>query len=234
MDTRYAVYVVPPRDSELYRFGASVLGVDCYTGDPVSYPSDAAREWADVVREPRVYGFHATMKAPFRLTPGTSASELAAAVDVFARTCPLVDAGLMEVAEIGAFIALKPAAANAPLDALAAACVREFDRFRAPMTAAERERRLRTPLTPRQVHQVDTFGYPFVFDDFRFHMTLTGPLPDADRASTLRWLRLVFAERPLAHRLVVDRLVIARQNGRDFRVIHTAELKAEDAVPDRL
>lgn len=233
MEKRYAIYFVPWQESELYCFGASVLGVDCYTGDAVAFPPGTRDDWAAVVREPRVYGFHATLKAPFRLAPGASESELATAVDAFARTRSPVDAGMLQVAEIAAFIALKPSAQSRALDDLAAACVREFDRFRAPMTAAERERRLRTPLTPQQVHQMDAFGYPFVFDDFRFHMTLTGPLPEPDRAAALQWLRGRFADRLSAQRLVVDRLVIACQNGGDFRVIHTAAMKAAEAAPER-
>jgi putative phosphonate metabolism protein len=224
MDMRYAIYFVPSPESELYRFGSSVLGIDCYTGEAVSFPAGAAGGWTEAVREPRTYGFHATLKAPFRLASGTTENDLIAAVHAFARTRPRADAFALEAVELGAFIALVPTRRCEALDQLAAACVREFDGFRAPMMAAERERRLQTPLTAQQVRQVDAWGYPFVFEDFRFHMTLTGRLADLERKAALHWLSTEFASRPSAHRLVVDRLAISRESNGAFRVIKVVEL----------
>jgi hypothetical protein len=224
-DTRYAIYFIPPPDTPLYRFGASVLGVDIYTGGAVAFPPGAGANWPDTVREPRTYGFHATLKAPFRLVPGATEGELFAALDAFAADRPRVDAGSADVATINDFIALVPRKPCPPVGELAFACVREFDRFRAPSTEAERERRLRAPLNPRQVRQMDTWGYPFVLDDFRFHMTLTGAVSGVAREQTLRWLKQSFAERATAARLVISQLVVARQTDGAFRVCHTVALR---------
>lgn len=229
MATRYAIYFVPPQESELYRFGASVLGVDCYTGEAVAFPASPSCNWAEAVGEPSKYGFHATLKAPFRLANGATEDDLVAAVHAFARRQPRVDTGMAEVAKIGSFIALVPIRQCEPLNQLAAACVRKFDRFRAPMTEEERNRRLRTPLSDRQVQQLETWGYPYVFEDFRFHMSLTGPSVDADRAAALQWLKNDFAGRPTAQRLMIDRLAISRDDNGRFRVIEVAELAENDA-----
>ena len=32
-EPRYAIYFVPPANSDLHRFGAGFLGYDCYTGE---------------------------------------------------------------------------------------------------------------------------------------------------------------------------------------------------------
>lgn len=224
-ETRYAIYYVPDPNSELYRFGAAVLGYDCYGAGAVDFPGEVGADWAGKVVAPRKYGFHATLKAPFRLAAGESLATLTAVLDAFARAHQAVHVGPLRIAEIGSFIALVPAAPCRPLDDLAAACVERFDRFRAPLAATELARRLAAPLTERQRAQLERWGYPYVFDDFRFHMTLTGPLADAERAPVLRRLQAAFAARPAAEGLVVDRVVIARQTGDgDFQVVDNALL----------
>lgn len=227
MEPRYAIYFVPGADTPLYQFGASVLGYDCYGGCDMPPISGAnVRRWADVVREPRVYGFHATLKAPFRLAKGTQERDLAEAVTALAAEQPAVLGGELAVRALGSFIALVPAVPCAELDRLAQACVRELDRFRAPMVAEERARRLAADLTPRQIEYLDRWGYPFVFEDFRFHMTLTGALGPAEYEPALMFLRSKFEQVPAAHTLHLDRIVIAcqREKSRPFRVVHEAFL----------
>src|SRR5262249_12768926 len=80
-EPRYAIYFVPPADSALYRSGAGFLGYDCYPGKRLRQPQDTgltASEWAQLTREPRRYGFHATLKAPFRLLPPFTEMDLTA------------------------------------------------------------------------------------------------------------------------------------------------------------
>ncbi len=220
-DPRYAIYFVPGPETELYRFGASVLGYDIYTGNDTSFIGSAAPDWPGKIREPRTYGFHATLKPPFRLAPGAATSDLEKAVDAFAKSHRRINVGPLEVRSLGSFIALVPVAPCSPLDQLAGACVHQFDHFRAPMNGQERARRIAAPLSDEQIINLDRWGYPYVFDDFRFHMTLTGPLVDGDRAQTLKWLMTEFASRTAAQRLVLDRLVIAHQTDGAFRVGHS-------------
>src|SRR6516164_4703887 len=74
--------------------------------------------------------------------------------------------------------------AEQALDRLAADGVMAFDRFRRPLTAHERGQRLGAGLSQRQIENLDRWGYPYVFEDFRFHLTLTGPI-DADRRGSV-------------------------------------------------
>jgi hypothetical protein len=114
------------------------------------------------------------------------------------------------VGDLKGFIALVPSTPAPELDQLAADCVRMFDAWRAPMTNDERARRLSSPLTARQLQQLESFGYPFVFEDFRFHMTLTERLREADKAVLLPFLRdrsAAIASEPL----VVDAISIFEQ-----------------------
>lgn len=180
---RYAIYHTPRQDSDLAAAAASWLGRDPFNGQD-SVPD---HDFPDDVAAPRRYGFHATLKAPFRLAPGVSDAGLRAA---FAQYCEDRHAPVIErlkIARLGPFFALVPSKSDAELSRLEADIVRSFEPFRAPLTDAETARRKPESLTENQRAHLDTFGYPYVLDEFRFHMTLTGPVPD-ERAATLEAL----------------------------------------------
>lgn len=223
---RYAIYFVPGADSGLYRFGASVLGYDCYSGETCAFPDDVEADWSDFTREPRVYGFHATLKPPFYLVEGYEEASLARAVKDFAANHAAVPIGELAVRELGSFIALVPQALRPSLNALAEACVREFDRFRATMSGQERARRLTPGLSDRQVVNLARWGYPYVCEDFRFHMTLTGGLAAQKRTRALRFLCGKYEQAGGAAPVTLDRIVIARQiePASPFRVIAASPL----------
>ena len=228
-EPRYAIYFVPDAGSALYRFGSAVLGYDCYSGsDTASIGSveTVSPAWHDIVREPRVYGFHATLKPPFRLAAGISEADLLRALPAFAARHATVPLGNLVVREIGSFIALVPEEPCPALDRFAQACVQEFDRLRAPPSQAERARRLAAGLTPRQIENLDRWGYPYVFAEFRFHMTLTGSLEASVRQRVLSLLQAEFAGIPSGGTVALDRIVVARQgdDSAPFQVIHLAAL----------
>ena len=76
---RYAIYYAAPRGSALDRFGADLLGYDAWSGDDLQFPNGLPLDWRELTSDPRKYGFHATLKAPFALAPGKSETELLAA-----------------------------------------------------------------------------------------------------------------------------------------------------------
>lgn len=175
---RYALFWAPPRGSVLARFGAGWLGWDAEVGELVAHPEVGAlpASLAEITATPRRYGFHGTLKPPFRLVEGAGLPELdMAAAELAGRIAPF-EAPPLEVAPIGAFVALVPSAPCPALDALAAACVRELDGFRAASDERELARRRAHRLTPRQEELLARWGYPYVLDQFRFHLTLTGAL----------------------------------------------------------
>src|SRR5262249_42874983 len=160
--------------------------------------------------EPARYGFHATLMAPFELADGGSADNLAADIDAFASTRAPVALGRLEVASIGRFVALILAGPHDAVAQLAADCLPAFDQFRAPLSAHDRERRLSAKLTPRQIELLDRWGYPYVLSEFRFHMTLTGPLPADERERFHAAYEAAFA--PLAQQPVtIDAVSLVRQ-----------------------
>lgn len=228
--TRYAIYYAPASGSALDRFGAHLLGYDAYCGEDLPFPDDLALslpDWRKLTGDPRKYGFHATLKAPISLAAGRSEAELLAACAAFAETRRPVPGITPTVNAISDFVAIVPVEPSAELEALAADCVREFDCFRAPLTAEDRARRNPTKLTPRQCDYLDRWGYPYVMEEFRFHMTLTGRLAAERREPVVAMLRERFAALKTAP-LAIDRIALFRQDSASarFKIIGQWPLRA--------
>jgi putative phosphonate metabolism protein len=220
---RYAIYYAPPRGSALDRFGAELLGHDAWTGEELLFPAgvtETVPDWREVTSDPRKYGFHATLKAPFALATGRTEAELVAACAAFAGEPRAIPQFRPVVDSISGFIAIIPAERSVPLEALAADCVTAFDSFRATLTMRDRARRNPEKLTERQRDHLDRWGYPYVMEEFRFHMTLTRRLDATRRWGVLDMLRARFAAAGIDS-LSVDRIVLFRQDAADarFRII---------------
>ncbi|MEL6584750.1 MAG: DUF1045 domain-containing protein [Pseudomonadota bacterium] len=191
---RYAIYMLP--DGPLADLGAEWLGWDVRSGSVVDHPTadGLQRPVAELTDRPRKYGFHGTIKAPFRLKDGTSANVLQ---DEFATFCAATQAVTLakglSVNRLGRFLALTPTVPSAALSALAASSVQSLDLFRAPPSAAELVRRRKAGLSERQDAMLLRWGYPYVMEEFRFHITLTGPLKDTEADQTESALRTLFA-----------------------------------------
>lgn len=181
---RYAVYFGPCPGEPLHEFGKSWFGIDPETGLPVTafpLPGFTTESHADLIAAPRHYALHGTLKPPFRLADGTDCPMLIKAVAALATGLQPVNIGRLKLTELGGFLALCPSAPVPALSDLAAECVRSLDPFRAPPSEAELSRRRANGLTPRQDDNLRRWGYPYVLEDFRFHITLTGRLDDAKR-----------------------------------------------------
>ena len=219
---RYAIYFAPPPDSAWWCFGCAWLGRDPLTNTSVARPSlpdlpdlegmsiDAST-LTRITAAPRRYGFHATLKAPFRLRTGYTPDDVYAQAQDLAQSLMVVELPQVQLCEIDGFVALSfprestvgslATDTNQPaVNALAAQCVSAFDHLREAPDARELARRHANRLTPRQANLLAEWGYPYVFQEFRFHMTLTGPLPAAERQKIINALAPVVArlnEQPL-------------------------------------
>jgi putative phosphonate metabolism protein len=204
-EARFAVYYAPSRDSAWWRAGSGWLGRDAESGEVCvpPQPDGLKRPLVDLTEAPRRYGWHGTLVAPFRLADGATQHDvlqmaLEWAHSQAAFTLPV------EAATLGDFVALRPAdqAGETNIRAVAASALQSFDALRARPSAADLERRLAAPLTERQRALLVEWGYPYVFDEFRFHMTLSNSLADADeRATLVAWWR---AQTPRLGPLIVD------------------------------
>lgn len=229
MSPRYALYYAPSAASALWRFGSQVLGYDALTGEDVPAlhpPGCDPADWAQATAEPRRYGFHATLKAPFELAAGRSEDQLRAFARNQAAALESVVLPGLAVSALGRFVALTPAEPSPALQHLAFSVVQAFEPFRAHLSDADRARRLASPLTPAQHAYLEAYGYPYVGDAFRFHMTLTGSL-DRDRVEPAREaLAQAYSAAVPAGPVAIDRLALYRQADRAgrFRLIESYRL----------
>lgn len=178
---RYAIYHLPA-PGPLSDLASRWLGWSAETGREPA-PLDVAnlpRPRAELTETPRRYGFHATLKPPFRLAPGSTPGALEADVAHLAGRLGIAEAEGLALSRIGSFLALVPYGNTDALADLAAEVVTGLDRHRAPAPAQERARRRAAGLTPRQEAHLARWGYPYVMDEFRLHYTLTGRLADAE------------------------------------------------------
>ncbi|QGZ63945.1 DUF1045 domain-containing protein [Paraburkholderia acidisoli] len=185
---RFALYYAPPRESAWWRAGSAWLGRDAESGETLLQPDidGIGTPLHTLTQSPRRYGWHATLVPPFRLAADVTPAALFAAAQAWALERTAFEAQV-EAATLGRFVALRPAdeASDAALRDLAANALRTLGSLRATQTASEIAKRLDAPLTPRQREYVTEWGYPYVFDEFRFHMTLSDSLADPNLCTQL-------------------------------------------------
>ncbi|MEM8878935.1 MAG: DUF1045 domain-containing protein [Pseudomonadota bacterium] len=188
---RYAIYHLPEPDSLLAQCGAQWLGWDVHKGEEITRESYVRPHW---IASPRVYGFHATLKAPFHLASGLDESLLIDAVHALAGDLRPASLGTLRLGEFSGFLAFAAPGADMSLTSTAAACVTELDSFRASASEGELAKRRAAGLNETEEANLAQWGYPYVLDRFRFHMTVTGALDKPDRDEAKRVAEEHFAD----------------------------------------
>jgi hypothetical protein len=194
---RYAIYAMPPPGHPLEIAASRWLGRNAYANKPVPRPQLdglSADEWGELVAAPAHYGFHATLMSPFMAGEAIDEDDIIAGVEAIAARQPPVPIPALEIRRLGDFFALVPAERLPALDRLAAAVVVGCQSMRAPLSPAEIARRRKAGLSADEEANLVTWGYPYVFDAFRFHLTLTGAVPDRRAPDVMRHLRDYFAD----------------------------------------
>jgi putative phosphonate metabolism protein len=176
---RAALYWAPERTDTLCAAGNAWLGRDPELGAVVPQPPLAGI--LEITEAPRVYGFHATLRPPMRLATGWD--EFMDAAERLAASLRPFDLPPLSVRDMDGFLALGPRAASPALQALADACVRETEPHRLPPTPAELARRRAAGLSPEEERLLQRWGYPYVMQCWRFHMTLSRRLPPKEMAA---------------------------------------------------
>lgn len=178
--SRVALYYAPLPDDPLFAEAATWLGRDPESNAPAPQPD--LPDIAAVTAEPRLYGFHATLKPPMQLAEGRQWFDvLEAATELADRTAPFA-LPTLAVDDVFGFLALRETTPCPALQALADACVAHLDPFRAPPSHGELARRRHSGLTPQQDAMLQRWGYPYVFETWFFHMTLTRRLTAEEKA----------------------------------------------------
>lgn len=229
---RYAIYAVPEIGGPLWTAATAWLGRDAASDAvvPSAGGSDIAKErHAAHIADPARYGFHATLKPPFRLASGRTEAELVAAFDDFASSSAPIAIPELVIRRLGSFFALVPNEPVTALDGWAGKVVEAFEPFRAPLSEAEIARRRKANLTLAEEAHLLRWGYPYVFDCFRFHMSLTGRVPREESEAVAAAVHTHFAAfdgRPFH----LDRIAIfvEPEAGAPFTILRTAGLGGAD------
>lgn len=209
MPERFAIYYAPAPNDPLCRRAEAFIGRDAIANEAIqqAIPGIDALHLRGVTRSARRYGLHATLKAPMHLGRGATREKLMEALEFFANRQQQVPLGMVRLQLIDGFLAIVPTDQKPELEKFAHAVVEAFEPFRAPMSPAEREGRVEKGLSSRQTALLDAFGYPFVAEEFRFHMTLTDRLVATDRVAVVAaaetWLAPVLQKPVLLDRLAL-------------------------------
>jgi putative phosphonate metabolism protein len=199
-EARLALYWAPDVDDPLHARGSAWLGRDAETGAALRQPSLPGLDIAALTADPRAYGLHATLKPPFRLA--VSWAEAIAAAEALAARLKPFDLPSLSVQDLHGFLALLETAPCPALQALADTCVEALDACRAPPAGSELAQRRRSGLSARQDALLARWGYPYLFEEWRFHVTLTRRLTPAEKAVVLPAVTDFLGEAPARPRRV--------------------------------
>lgn len=229
MTRRYAIYFAPAKDSPWWSFGNHWLGRDDSTGQPLPVPSIDGLSPPDFelhTQTPRRYGFHATLKAPFRLINGAHEDDLWHAVHALASGLRALPLGPLEPRLLGDFVAALPATTPAGLHDLAAQCVLGLDALRAPLADEDLARRQWQHLDARARELTLQYGYPHVLERFRLHFTLSGAVSPGVASVLMNAAQSALARLHAQAPLVLDRLCVFLEPapGRPFVRLGDVEL----------
>ena len=215
---RYAVYFAPEPNSDLDVLGTSWLGRDMDGKEPhgqALVSNVSKHRLTELTENPRRYGFHGTFKPPFELNPTMSLDALLRTARIFACGLSPVEIPRLELAVIGKFIALTPVSQSAALEKLSAACVRAFEAFREPLTDEQIESYRQNKLTVHQEQMLEHWGYPYVMEEFQFHMSLTDRIDDSDERDAVFSALEKLAQPVLGKSISARHLTVFGQSKRD-------------------
>lgn len=234
---RAAIYFLPQSASSLWIKASKFIGYDAATGEtfmPMPFGVLSAGSVLLLTEEPRRYGFHATLKAPFHIAAGRTLDDLAYAASKFAAQWTKAPSLELSIRLLEGFAALALTRPCEAVNELAGECVAFLDDFRAPMSPEESSRRMSSSLTDAQVALMNRWGYPYVFEEFRFHMTLTSKLPNHFQQPVLSALRNYFTPEDLLLRLDAISVCIQPSPKDRFREYARFALGGDELTQQRL
>ncbi len=215
---RYALYFTPSADSVWGQSGSQWLGRDAISDEAVAQPTIPGIPkllLSSLTSEPRRYGFHATLKAPFRLLDGFDEGHLLEMAQAFCATQKPINIDQPCVRPLNDFLALQASDQAGEVAALAMRCVSYFDLLRSPLNNVELARRRFAGLSAREEALLQRWGYPYTEELFRFHMSLSNGLAQVDDDVSYAIRKAAeqhFAQALAGTPLVLDGLTIARES----------------------
>ncbi|WP_266183974.1 DUF1045 domain-containing protein [Dyella humicola] len=221
---RYAIYFCPSPASALAALGRDWLSVEL---TPNGIPGIPLPRWNALLADVRRYGWHATLRSPFTLSPDHDVGDLRRTLSLIAQNHAPINLSL-RLSRLNGFLALRPVSECRAVDALAAACTDAIEPLRAPLAEPEFQRRA-AELDAIETHYLQRYGYPYVFERYRFHMTLSAPASVDEERALQRWLALRAAMLPAA-RIDALTLCVEASPGAAFQPLERFALRKVSAA----
>ncbi len=223
MFKRFAIYAVPAAEDPLFLLASRWLGWDSAHAQHFEPPMGLDKpSWDKLTARPRKYGFHGTLRPPMVTAHGVGREDIICVMQDVALHHHAFEAAL-ELTNMDGFFALTLATHQNEMHALAQELVLATDGLRATPSEQELERRRAVGLTKRQDELLRAHGYPYVLDEFRYHMTLSGVVDPMQQAEVADIVRNHLPKNRLS--LKMDRLTLLGEDGAGmFHVITTARL----------
>lgn len=221
---RYAIYFCPAPASALASLGRDWLSTELAAN---GIPGIGLSRWNAMLADVRRYGWHATLRSPFTLSPDVDLGDLRRALAVVARSHGPINLTL-RCARLAGFPALRPLGDSKAVNALAAACVEAIEPLRLPLAENDFQRRA-SGLDAIETHYLGRYGYPYVFERYRFHMTLSAPASVEEERALQRWLSLRASMLPTA-RIDALTLCVERSPGAAFEPLERIALHKASAA----
>jgi hypothetical protein len=221
---RYAVYFCPAPASALASLGRDWLNPGL---TPNGIPGIGLARWNALLADVRRYGWHATLRSPFTLSPDHDIDDLRRALGAVAQAHAPINLTLRS-ARLAGFPALRPVGDCRAVNALATACVEAVEPLRLPLAEHDFQRRA-TGLDAIEIHYLGRYGYPYVFERYRFHMTLSAPASVEEERALQRWLSVRAAMLPAA-RVDALTLCVEKSPGAAFEPLERIALRKASAA----
>ena len=204
-----------------------MAGWDCRKGQYISSENAFSEPLADreyFTKKPRKYGLHATLKAPFRLQTTQNEPALRSAFHGFCNHQKPAASGNLTLSEQGGFISLRPQRQSAALFELGKNCLEAFDPFRAPLDQNDLNRRRNARLSPRQNDFLHQWGYPYVLQEFQFHITLSSRLSILQREKIIPALKNLLAHELDCPFIIAHLALMGEDRNGQFHILEEANL----------
>jgi hypothetical protein len=156
---------------------------------------------------------HGTLKPSFELSPHTTEQELLTVATLVCRGLAPLKLPALELGEIANIVSLVLEASSVELENFATYCVRAFDGYRRALTPDQEEVFRKNRLTVHQEQMLEHWGYPYVNEEFDFHISLTDPIPDERERHRVKDVLEGIAAPVLRKPLIMRELAVFKQNG---------------------
>nr|WP_081457974.1 DUF1045 domain-containing protein [Desulfobulbus propionicus] len=237
---RFAISFTFSPGTPLWHIGTQWLGRDALSGQNFAPPKVLgldAETLRELTRIPARHGLQAPLVPLFRLKPPLTEADLKAAlVDFSSRQSPFALPPLA-LCHVNRAFSLCPCRHFPALQALAARCTRAFDRLRAPLNPSELAKHKAQPLSGQEKRNLEMWGNPYVFEQYRFAFPLTGRMAEGRQKELVHSALQTFFGPALAQPVVLDSLYlfVEPEHGQPLSGVHRFPLTLPSSEPgDRI